>query len=225
MSMVTPQGATTAIVDKFMGKLMNVMQESAAIVLSHLVAKFAFIAGLTQFKIAGVIAVMLFSIVMYLVEVFITVFYIGIFFLRFYKGAFTGEQNVSTGFLLSRIIYLVSFPIVFTFSIAFLYFGEQLLSHIFNLFTTLDIQTLKAVTYSVSSSQSILDSIGTGMEAMLDLGMKMATYEIISIFIMFPMAYYITIHMPNKVIKMIDEAAEPRDNDLVNLSRKIEGKE
>ncbi len=225
MSMVTPQGATAAIVDKFVGKLMNVMQEGAAIVLSHLVAKYAFIAGLTQFKLAGVIAIMLFSIVVYLVEVFVTVFYIGIFFLRFYKGAFTGEQNVSTGFLLSRIIYLVSFPIVFVFSVAFLHFGEQLLSHIFNLFTTLDIQTLKAVTYSVSSSQSIFDSIGTGVEAMLDLGMKMATYEIISIFIMFPMAYYITIHMPNKVIKMIDEAAEPRDNDLVNLSRKIEGKE
>jgi len=222
---VIPQAKAVAVVDQFLSKMLNFAQESAALVLSHLTAKLAFISGLTTFKQAGIIAIMLFSIVLYLFEIFITIFYIFVFFLRFYKGAFTGEQSSATGFFISRIIYLAAFPVVFAYCGAYLYFGDEIMGDIFNLFITLDIQTLKAVTYSVASSSSIVDSIGIGMEAMLDIGMKVAVYEVISIFIMFPLAYFVTIHMPSKVIKMIDDASMPTDHDLVNLSRKIEGKE
>jgi|GEM_PF-4677347 len=225
-SKLTPAGAAASIVDRTISKVISVGKEGTALLLSHMGAKVAFINFLKILKYAGVVMLIIIMFGMYLKEIFVLSVFVGFLFMRYVRGAITGNYSEASTFALGKILYIFIYPIALVTAVMFLVFLEEFLNYLFSFYVLLEVQSLKTISYSLSASQGVFDSLATKMESLLLIGTLAGVIEILKLIALFPIAYYVIISMPKEITDLIDSDASSKSHEtaLNTNHRNLEGK-
>ena len=228
VSKITPQGAAAALVDRMLTKTIAVTKEAGALVVSYMAAKVALIESLKLFKYAAVTSIVVLMSILYIKELILFIFFLPLFLFKFMRTLIKSEDSTAVSESLSKLIYVVAYPSFLVISVFLLWILESLLNHILSIVVAMEIQTMKLTAYSVSSSQSVIDSFGTKLESIMRIGMYGGISEIIQIFVVIILAWIVIKNMPDEMLDLIDPGSKNSNNtqsvDQVDSSRSTGGK-
>jgi len=188
-------------------------------VLSYILATIIVIANIKALKIAIVIGLMGYKILMYFKDILIYYYFSILIFIRILMN----QKNDNIIFLTSKIIYLISYPVFLVFGVTILIFFDKFTQWLLNIILTFQLESMRLTSFVATQNQSgIVDTISTGTSAIMKIGVIEASFQFVILIVTTIVAYFFLVKLPDELYRMIGENISPADNLIEKLENKTD---
>lgn len=200
---------------KLLNKLttaVNIVVGGSALITSYILATLIVVTAIKSIKIALITALIGYKILIYVKDLIVLYYFNILIFVRIILNK--KEENFI--FLTSKSIYILIYPVFIVLAISLLIFVERFGQWLLKLYSNFQLESMKMTSHIAASNQDgIIDTVKVATSSIIKIGVAEGVYEIISLVLMFLLAWSMVVKLPEYLLELIgDKIGSSAQRDL-----------